>query len=242
MKKTVFFALCVLLYGLSGCMKNDNNIEYYSYIPALIGGTISQPLLVTSEASLYAPDLQKHLLSYDLVDGDVVLSWFEIDRDNQPNGDMLTASNVMCAKMEKVRAQRTSGGASLSNDYHFRINNLSFYDAIFDNHLGNFLFIVFEHYAADEDDFVYEMTYEINENDPIPTVYVRAKKTGTGIVSSGNIEYLGAFDITWMVQEMASQGVDSNKIQFNIKFKTGVDDDGNDVFTSWSKNPFVYPS
>ena len=100
-------------------------------------------------------------------------------------------------------------------------------------------FFRFKQAAPADQVFIYEMTYDTNENTGMPTVYIRAKKSGTGSQPLAVNSFYHAFDMNNFLWNLSPDS--KNMVSFNIVFKTGVDKDGKDIYQSWAYNPMKYP-
>ena len=227
MKKIVFSLLCMLMLGFSSCIKDGDNVANFSML-AVVGSLHSmQPTIVTPDGTILAPDLLEHLY-IDLYEGDALLVSFSINYDNQPSTEYLTASNLQYEKIGKSSPIPISG--SESGEFSTPIEDLRYIYLV-----GNTLFFEFIHKAPGDQKFEYEMTYNREEDAEIPTIYLRAKKIGTGSMAEGTILYLYAFDMRYLFMTYKDA---ENKVTFNIKYKTGVNEDGMDMYDDWADNPY----
>ena len=147
----------------------------------------------------------------DLDWGDAVIIFFTVNYDQQSSTEYTQAYNVEYVKASSGIAAATPEGVSITGDFDLPIELMGIYGG-----LNNYLFFGFSHKGTtDTDCFVYEMTYDINE----PVLYVRAKKTESGVKNGLFACYMGSFYSDLKDAET-----------FTIQFKTGVDDEGNDVY------------
>ena len=218
------------MLGLSGCIKDGDNITNYSPMLAVVGSTYSmQPTIETDIGTILAPDLMEHFY-VDLFEGDALIVTFSIDYDNQPSTEYRTASNLQYVKIGRSSPIPNSG--SESGDFSTPIEDLG--DIYL---LGNTLFFAFIHTAPGDQEFEYEMTYDREEDAAIPTIYLRAKKFGTGSIAEGTFPFLYAFDMRYFFMQYKDS---ENNVKFNIKYKTGVNGDGTDKYNDWDDgNPIT---
>ena len=217
MKKTFFSFLVVLTLGLSGCIKPGDSIENYNSVPAIVelSWEILQYTLKTPYGAIYSAEIQN---ATDLYEGDMLLTSFSVNYDQQTHENYTIASNLQYVKLMTGYAESTEGGESTSNDFDLAISNFGIYGRI-----GYYWFFGFDHKTATENDkFIYEMTYDNEQTDGTPVVKIRAKKDGEGSKYAVWVFNMSSF--YWTYKD------DNNVAKFNIQLKTGVDDDGNDIY------------
>jgi len=231
MKKIIFPILGMIMLGLSSCNDGDN-IKPYWDVPAIVGfnSELSQPTLITSEETFIAPMLQRHLSIGDISLGDALLTFFEVNFDQQSFPGHIEVSFLEAWHIDKTFPRQT-----ITSEDHTTIENIAGHDVIIFNNKNNIvLFFAFEHLTHENQMFEYIMTYDPDDiaEMEIPTLYIRARKDGEG---SGNVidvrRRIHAFDMSEFYRI-------SNKSKINIKFKIGEDQDGDDIFRSWARNPF----
>ncbi len=229
LNNVIILSLFALIFGATSCMKKGENISSHLYIPAIVEYSfLQQPLLKTSLGTVLAPELSDDLLK----PSELLVTNFSVNYDNQPSSEYTTISNVQYVKVESSYPAATPGGESTTEDYTVPIEDMLYRDPVV-----NILFFGFIHTAPGDQKFVYEMTYDSEDTSDTPTLYIRAKKDGEGTETKGAYLYFYAFDMT---SYFSSHKTDATEIKFNIKYKTGVDDEGKDVYKSWTNNPFIW--
>ena len=223
------------MLSLSGCFKREPSDDIFAFrLPAVVQFNSSMELVINSKVgSFLAPELEEKLFT-DVNVGDLIYTVFSVNVSlpQSPSGHF-TAYNISWAKVYTKSAIATEGGASETGDYNFPIKDIAILEF-----WNNYAYFAIEHNAPSGQLFTYEMTYDINETGNVPTVYLRAKKTGDEI--SGNNERIAmffAFDITEL--ELKFKNSD-NILYINIMIKTGVDSDGNEVFSNFIYNPVFF--
>lgn len=219
MKKLVLPFLCVLMLCLSSCMKTGDNISNYQDIPAIVGISHEtfQPTIITSVGTFLAPELSNYLYT-DLYEGDAIWIYYFSINFNQPaiSGEYI-ADNIRMDKVDEGWVQE-----SISDGFDVPIQNFWVADLV-----GNVMFCVFEHTAPADKKFKYEMTYESNETSELE-LCIGAKNDDT---ESSGIAGTFAFNMSYFF--MTNKNAD-NVVKFKIKYKTGVDDAGNDQYTYYA--------
>jgi hypothetical protein len=231
MKKTVFSLLGVLMLVFSGCMDKGGNSQYVERIVGIAGySDLFQPAIITASETFLAPELQKPLLDGDLYEGDALIASFNLDLDNQPSTEYYTASQLEYMKITTGSSiYPTPEGESMTDDFSAPIEALSGFAFV-----GNVMFFGFVHYSVPQDQaFDYELTFPSDpvEDADYPTIYLRAKESGTGTQSKTNIEFLYAFNMSSFFYTLQKDA--DNNVKFYIKYK-GVDGEGNDVYKDWA--------
>jgi hypothetical protein len=230
MKRTVFSLVCtLLLLGFSSCLKSGDNISYYSDVPAIVGisSDTYQPTIITSSGTFLAPELQ-NVLYTELVEGDAVWAYFNVNYDQPTESGTYQAYNISVYKIATGWPQATGGGGSQAGNFDIPISNITVYDLV-----QNDLFIVFEHTTVPTDQqMTYEMTYDGNDTSSEPVIYLRAKKDGSESASSvGTLQYPFSFN---MSSFFSTHKDSNNKVKFKVKYKTGVDANGNDQYSDYN--------
>ena len=232
MKKVVSLLIGIMMLGLTGCMKSGNNITNFTDISAIVALDLTtfQPALITSMGKVIAPGLP---LFTELNEGDAILTDFSIDYDTQPSNDYIQVSGLSWKRIGKTFAHQKSSG-EVTTDYDSKIEGFNIFDIIgYDNYTVVF-FLELIHTGSTNQAFDYEMIYDTDTGEELPSVYIRAKKNGTGTNSSATFTYLYAFDMTNFIQALRGN---EKTAKFDWKYKTG-ETDGKEDYQGWGKNPY----
>ena len=215
MKKIVFLFSSIVMLSLSGCFDKGGNITSYPPMGAIVDfyTDFFQPMIITSSGTYYAPELISAM--GDLYDGDAIWTVFSINYDQQPSlANYYTVSEMQKVKVDKDFPRSTPE----SEDFDVPIENMNIVDRVVYEG-GDIFFFGFQQTAPTDQRFIYEMTYDPNDSDDPPAVYLKAKKEGKGSESSKTYNYPYAFN---MRHYFASLPKDSNKkVKFKIKYYTG---------------------
>ena len=227
MKKIIFSFVGILMFMLTGCLKPGDNIQPY-FVPALVAFdfTTFQLVLVTSSGIFIAPELQ----NYEVTDGDAVLAEFNINYSNQPYSDIFVASELnILGKINMTAAWRTTGGETDDFDTPVLFMSDTWYDAVVYDGIV-VLFFLFNHNISPDQELDYQMTYDIDASEMIPTAYIRAKKVGQSLQPEQPVERIHAFNMTYLLSEMTYY----EKNTFNIMYNKGGEEQD---FEEWLGNP-----
>ena len=223
MKKVFIPFLSLLIFILSSCNKDGDDIRNYSDVPAIVAFSSEtfQPTIITSLGTFLAPELQKFLYTA-VVEGDAIWTYFTVNYDKPDDSGANIAYDLTFAKIETAGARATWGGESVDGSYNIPIEKMWIADVF-----NNRMFLVFEITVPNDQKMMYEMTYDLNEKDN-PEVYIRAKKNnpeGSGITTT--VYYPFAFNMSHFFSTYKSA---DNLVKFKIKYKIGINVEGNDQF------------
>jgi len=207
-------------------------IQWFSDIPAIVDydNEVSLPIIKTAYGVLIAPELQNSISSEQLLKGSTILTSFTVNFSQQLTAKYPTATEMEWLKVDVGFPSATIGGESETGDFNIPIENMVVIGLV-----DYFLFFAFQHTAPKDQKFIYEMTYEPNEN--IPVLLIRAKKDITeGSVAVGTVNYPYAFN---MFDFFMSHKDSENMVRFNIMYKTGVNNLGNEIFKPYGDRGFI---
>jgi len=229
MKKVILPFLGMLILGLSSCKKEADDIVYGSNVAAILG-IDGQPVLITHDEILYAPDLSDFLYynGIYLYEDDPVLASFALNRSRQPAGAKYRTVSIVdiipLGLASAVEEDRGDKGTLVPIDSMFCFNVIL-------HDRNNVLFAGFYHNSYYRF-FDYEITYEVGEADEevtgqeFPVLSIRAKPLESSKKNTLAIyRYPYAFDLYEYFHEILAPNAE-NKVTFGIRFSKGVDKDG----------------
>ena len=231
-KKTIisFFLLSALGFVLTSCMKDNDSVYYMSEEPAIVHYQDGEPMIQTYYGIYSAPNIVD-----SLVEGDCLwINYTVIDERNKSASGAVFASGLDYERMDSAAVGTFREGDLATDSYTGLIDRAVLYKHI----IGNMLFFGFEQKAPKGEKFHYKIMYNPEETgDDIPTLYIRS----SGIQSSGGEETKVvtrfAFDMKTFVDEYKGSG---NRVQFNVKYLSGKDEHGEDVYTAFQSNPISW--
>jgi len=249
----VFGVLFLLLFQLTSCLNDDYNRKpfYYFYDEPVVVNQLGGFPIVQNESYLfYVPGLVDDTA---IEVGNLLWTSFTVDLDNQESADptpktyqylvkhfqykKVDSANVVVPESEDAFKSYLSDDYSASMNlavlYNYRIDSLWFFG--FRN--------------KDHSNYVYELILnpEIEQNSGnYPTLYIRSKQVSASTDNIGNAEsrdgnFIFAFDVADFVKQY--QGTTSNNdgvVRFNLKYKIGVDANGNDIYRPFMSNPIAW--
>ena len=251
MKKflNVFGVLFLLLFQLTSCLNEDDNRKpvYFFYDePVVVNQMGDNPVVCNESYSFYVPGLAKDTT---LKAGYLLWSSFIVDLDNDKELPAIfskfyyTAKNFHYQTVGNskviIPADTAEFQSYLSDDYSASIESSFLYRYAIDS-LWFFGFRQ-KDYSSN---FIYELilnpTIEKNGNN-YPTLYIRAKQTNVSTSArstDGNLVF--AFDAADFVKYWKNLNISTNRVRFNLKYKTGVDANGKDIYRSFMSNPIAW--
>ena len=218
MKKIVFPFLGMVMLGLSSCIKPGENIQDFQYIPARVSFDLRFGLVLNTPLGLIIS--QKIQTAEDIWEGDLLLTSFTVNYDQQTTDEYTYAVDLDYGKIDQGYAIGISGGESTSNDYNFPIEEI-FVFGLFENNL----FFALGHKAPEDQKFMYEMTFDKDVKSGKQELKIRAKKIGEGTKTEKNVLYPYVFNTRPLLYNSTDE-----LTKYVVYFKTGVDKDGNETF------------
>ncbi|MDR0546826.1 MAG: hypothetical protein LBG77_04480 [Dysgonamonadaceae bacterium] len=242
MKKLFYFlTLPLLALVFTNCSKeNDNsNIVYFYDEPAVVESTGENAVIRSSHDRFIVPALNNTPLEAS----DLLFTAFVVDTDKK-NGDYYQANNFKYLRVDSskviIPAGKTEFESYLADDYKAFIDEAVLYP----DYLDKLLFFGFRRASSSSNfsfDFEIICNPETESENSYPTLYIRSKKTenATTTASTGR-ETVFAFDMTDFIDYYKTRVTgkpETNLIGFNLKYKTGTDEDGKDVYRAFRSNP-----
>ncbi len=188
-------------------------------------------MIETRYGTLLAPELN----GKSFFDDDLLWTNFEVNHDNQPYSDATTVSNLVYMQVYSSYIRTVPGGI-VTDEYTAPIDHM--YPAPALKAVRKILFCSFGHVAPADQTYAYEMFYDPEETADTPTLYVRAKKSNSSTGSNINLKTCWAFEMTTFATRYKDPS--SNIVQLNIKYRTGVDDEGKDIYKTLEGSPISW--
>lgn len=231
MKKSVFLSIGIVMFALASCLKEEPTVVNYYDMPAIV--TLDYAtfhLMIQTPIGTFYPSG----LSEEYTDGDILWINFTYDEGNQPYSDVTTASGIqVLAKMNPKYVQEA--GETLTDDFTTPIADLY---TQYTSRINDYLFVVIQHEAKDEQTFDYEMRYTMEDGATIPTLFLKAKATGEGTGSKMDVATPLACNISAFISKYRTENQTS--VDFIIKVYQGIDAEGNDVYTALPNTPITW--
>jgi len=245
----VFF---LLLFLFTGCLKDDDRkpIYYFYDEPAVVIQMGDNPLIRNESYVFHVPELAGDTV---LKAGNLLWTSFIVDLDNDVNygEDILetyyhTATQFRYQTVDSAKAVIPTDSIAfqsfLSDDYSAPIELSVLYPYAIDS-LWFFGFKQNDRSTNYTYELILNPTIEKNSNS-YPTLYIRAKQTNASSANSGKARSqdgnVFAFDVADFVKYYNDLNISTNQVRFNLKYKTGVDANGNDIYRSFRSNPISW--
>lgn len=245
MKKLVkIFMLFSLVFVFTNCSNDDNknNIVYYFDEPAVVESSSDLTIIQSAHDRFIVPSLGKDSLEK----GDLLWTAFIVDMNkgkSTANPSCYEATDFRYIPVDSAKiimpADTAEFNSYLSDDYTAFI-----YEAVlYPDYLDKLLFFGFKREKPSDDaSFDYELIWnpEKEKDNSHPTLYIRSKKIDIAAQQSGHKETVFAFDMTEFINYYKKNISDKNPVYFNLKYKTGTDEDGHDIYRAFRSNPIMW--
>ena len=249
----IFGVLFILLFQLTSCVDFDDDRQpvYFFYDePVVVVQMGNEPYIRNESYTFYVPDLaDKTELKY----GDLLWASFTIDLDDQEQpssryaqGNVFyTAKNFNFKSVDSAKVILPANTAEfqsyLSDDYSAPIELSVLYKYVIDS----LWFFGFE--QKDQSNKLGH-TYELilnpeKEDSNYPVLYIRSKQVNIPAENQAKDQQkrnVFAFDIADFVKYYKEKYTSNGEIRFNIKYKTGTDPSGKDVYKEFMSNPITW--
>jgi len=243
----VFGFLVLFLIQLTSCLNDDNGKMpfYYFYDePVVVMQTGPFPSIRNESYMFNVPGLAEDTV---LKAGNLLWTSFIVELGKGESADYF-ANSVYQYTAENFRYETVDSAnviipesseafkSYLSDDYSAAIN----LSVLYNYRIDSLWFFGFR--QQDRSNYTYELVVnpEIETGSSnIPTLYIRAKQ----ISASSNKAYsrdgnaIFAFDAADFVKYYRETISNNGKVRFNLKYKTGVDANGNDIYRPFMSNP-----
>ena len=247
----IFGVLFILLFQFTSCLNDDHGkrpIYYFYDGPVVVDRTGEYPFIRTESYLFYVPELAKDTalrkddllwssLVVDLNDEDYpsVFSTFNYTAKYFKYEPVDSAKVIIPANVEEFQSYLSddySAPIELSVLYNYAIDSLFFFGFKQKNH-------------SNQLNHTYELILDPEiENGNYPTLYIRSKQVNASTANPGNayseIENIFAFDVADFVNYYRKTISSTGLVQFNLKYKTDVDETWNDIYKEFMSNPISW--
>ena len=241
--------LFLLLFQFTSCLKEDNNGKpvYFFYDEPVAVNRMGDNPVVRNESYLFSvPELSGDTA---LKAGDLLWTSFIVDLDNDKELPAIFSKFYYTAKSFRyqtvgsskviIPADTAEFQSYLSDDYSSAIESSVLYRYAIDS----LWFFGFR-----QKDYSSNFIYELILNPTIekdgagyPTLYIRAKQTDVSTSArSTEGNHVFAFDAAYFAKYWDNLKMSTGQARFNLKYKTGVDANGKDIYRSFMSNPVAW--
>ncbi|GHT03197.1 hypothetical protein AGMMS49525_07870 [Bacteroidia bacterium] len=237
--------LVCVMWGFAACNNNDNPVYSIYDEPAVVESMGELPVIRTA----FGKYSVAALANTSVEEGRLLWVAFTVDKGNQPNKEVPTVQNFKYLEIDSTKvimpADAAEFEACLSDSYSDSIKVAMLYNTYIDE----MLFFKFSQKAADNQKFDYELVCnpELENDEKVPTLYIRTKTDNAEMSankhsSSGQHTVFGIQMSEYIAYYKAKfSGTENpNRIKFNLKYKTGTDKDGKNVYQNFKSNPITW--
>lgn len=231
MMRIVVLCSALSVFFLTSCFKGSNTdtfattnavVSYYDEYPGMT-------FLQTYHGLFAAPTLNEK--GYQ--EGDCMFASFSIDKGHQPTKNYYTLSDLNKIDLKKADIVMLNSNVHDINDTIAKLSVDSIKSVVYppvDVYcIANNLFLGFGQFNTDIS-YEYQLVYSDLLIDKVPVLYICAKESSkASTISIGGYQYQ-AFDLTSFLARYAD---DENKFSFYLRFKKGVDANGENEYASW---------
>ncbi len=233
--------LSVFALGFVSCLEDKEPIYSFDREPGIAKFKGDQPFTRTAYGEYYTPEMS----SATFETGDYLLASFTVDENNQPTQGVTTGTNFRAVKIGGSSVIIKEG--DMTDTYNDSITSMVIYSSMVDN----VFFFDFKQKAPSGQEYAYEIICNTDsviagsDNNKAPTLYIRSIKTNhpentdVATITTSYAFDLGDFVSTYKVQ-YKGESSSYNYISLNIKYKTGTDKAGKDVYKFLSDKPILW--
>ena len=255
MKKVFFMygALFLLLLQFTSCLSDkDNNdrIFYFYDEPVVVEKLGAYPFVRNGFYSFYTPGLTDNTV---LKEGDLLWSAFIVDLDDKDYPSVLstfayTAKHFKYDVVESANVVIPENAeefqSTLNDDYSDPIESAVLYGYAIDS----LWFVGLKHkVGSNKLHYTYQLVLnpeiEQNSRNNFPTLYIGAKQVNDPDVNQAkdeNRRNVFAFNVADFVNFYRKEISQTGPVRFNLKYKTGVDSNGKDIYRAFLSNPISW--
>lgn len=242
--------LFILLFQLTSCLDDGyygKPVYYFYDEPAVVNSTEGYPFVRNESDLFYVPELVDNTA---LREGDLLWTSFIVDLDDREQPDIadikfFTARRFRYEIIESNKVTIPADAAEfqsyLSDDYSAPIESSVLYGYRIDS-LWFFGFT--QRNQSNQLSHTYELILNPEiENGSYPTLYIRSKQVNTPTeyqAKDRQNRTVFAFYAEDFVNYYREKISSTDVIRFNLKYKTGIDNNGNDVYREFMSNPISW--
>jgi len=241
-----FGILFILLFQFTSCLDNDHNEQpvYYFYDePVVVDQMGNHPIVRNESYSFYVSELADNTA---LKAGDLLWTSFIVDLDDQESTDQYTAKDFRYGVVDSAKviipANAEAFESYLSDDYSASIELSVLYKYAIDS----LWFFGFQ--QQNQSNYTYELILNPDiekDSGNNPTLYIRAKQIDNSEATNSGKSYskgedIFAFDVADFVNYYRETISKTGNVRFNLKYKSGVDKEGNDIYKTFMSNPISW--
>ena len=247
----IYGVLFVVLFQFISCLSNDerNPVYFFYDEPVVVSQMGVYPFICNDSYSFYVPELSEDTT---LKVGDLLWSSFIVDLDDKDYPSVLstfnyTAKNFRYQYVESSKVIIPTNVEEfktfLSDDFSEPVELSVLYRYTIDS----LWFLGFKHKDnSNQLHYTYELILnpEIeNSSNNYPTLYIRSKQINSTVADQAKDEQgrkVFSFDVADFANYYREEISSNELVKFNLKYKTGVDSNGDDIYKEFMSNPMTW--
>ena len=236
--------LFVLSLGFVSCLDDDDNPIYYFYDePAVVESLENNQVIIkTAYGNFFVSGTENSKLNK----GDLLWTSFTVDMNNQPTKDTLTAIHFKYYNIDSTKVTLPTNKKEFESYLTDSFSDSFELAVLYRTYVDSLLFFNFTQKEAPNQTREYELVLnpEIENRNNFPTLYIRAETTelsqSENRSNKGKDNTIFAFDMTEFIDYYRKNISKTEPVTFNLKYKTGEDKDGNDIYREFKSNPIPW--
>ena len=249
----IFGVLLVLLFQFTSCLNDDgkNPVYYFYEEPVVVEQMGGNSIIRNQSDFFYVPELSDNTV---LKENDLLWTSFIVDMNDEENSGLTKENKIYTARHFRYKtvdsakviipANAEEFQSYLSDDYSASIE----FSVLYKYYIDSLLFFGFEQKdKSNQLAYTYELILNPElENSNYPTLYIRAKQLNVSPKDRAEDKQgrrVFAFDVADFVNSHNWDHLylpSSKTIKFNLKYKTGEDSNGKDIYKSFMSNPIEW--
>lgn len=247
----IFGVLFILLFQFTSCLNynDDRSPVYYFYDkPVVVDQMGNNPIIRNQSNLFYVPGLADNTT---LKKGDLLWTSFIVDLDDQEQPDLDSKNKIYTARRFQYKTVNSAKviisedaaefQSYLSDDYSESIELSVLYKYAIDS---LWFFGFKQRYPSNQISNTYELILDPKTgNSEYPTLYIRSKQVNASSEQQAKDKHnmkVFAFDMTDFVYYYSEKISSTDIIRFNIKYKTGTNSAGDDIYKEFMSNPISW--
>jgi hypothetical protein len=245
MKKAInLWTVFLFVFSFTNCSDKDKETVIYHFYdePAVLETLGTNSVIRTPHGKFVVSSLEDNSLKQ----GALLWTAFTVDmNDKIPEAatEQYRASAFQYKEVDSAKvilpADPIEFNSCLSDDYSAFI-----YEAVlYKDYIDSLLFFGFQREVhSNKLMFRYEIIRnpEIENPNGYPTFYIRSKKMDLTVEHTGSQETVFAFDMAEFIREYRKEVSANSPVKFILKYKTGVNEDGKDIYRDFRSNPIAW--
>jgi hypothetical protein len=246
----IYGVLLVFLFQFTSCFDYDNNnkpLYYFFDEPVVVNQLGTYPFVRNESYMFYVPGLTGNT---NVKEGNILWTSFVVDLDDNEYPSVLSTFNYTARRFNFeivdsakviIPADIEEFESFLSDSYSEPVELSVLYKYVIDS----LWFFGFKHKEnSNQVRYAYELILNPEKgNNDFPTLYIRSKRVNApaGCNARDQLQRnIFAFDTKEFVNYYRESISPTGQIRFNLKYKTGVNTNGADIYKDFTSNPIPW--